>query len=37
MFRKLLLVIFRIAVKHVKVKAKQAHYRPEVPQRFPGS
>ena len=37
MFMPLMLAIFRVAVKQVKVKVKQAPYRPEVPQRFPGS
>jgi len=32
-----MLAIFRVALKHVKVKVKHAHYRPEVVQRVPGS
>jgi len=32
-----MLAIFRVAVKQVKVKVKQAHYIPEVVQRVPGS
>jgi hypothetical protein len=31
-----MMAIFRVAFKNVKLNVKQAHYRPEVDQRFPG-